>query len=204
MEKNKAFGERLSVLMKHYGLNKNSLTNKVGLPSNSVIGRIVNEKSRPSFDVLEKILLTFKSVNARWLVTNEGSIHGKETASEIEKGEIGYYKAGTGDTATAILSLYGFVDCRYAFDVFGDSMAPRFKSGDIIICTDDMIQKPIHTGEAYYLSLHGNGVIRVVNHINESTYKVSAENSRIGEYDVDVSDISHIYQIKGLIRREVF
>jgi SOS-response transcriptional repressor LexA len=200
------------MLMKHYGLNKNSLTVKVGLPSNSVIGRIVNEQSNPSFEVLEKIMLAFKQVNARWLVTNEGSMLGQETASVTEKGEIKYLKAGSGEPfpadtvnvkATAILTLYGFVDCQYAFDVFGDSMAPRFRSGDVVLCSDEK-GKPVNVGEAYYMVINDNPSIRIIKNVTSTTYKLSAENSRIEDYEVSKSNVTYIYQIKGVIRREVF
>jgi len=209
----KSFGERLEVLMKYYGLNKNSLTIKVGLPSNSVIGRIVNEQSRPSFDVLRVILEKHPDVNARWLITGEGSMLGKESASISEKGEIKYIKAGGSNSfpdgvqnlkATAIITLYGFTDCEYAFDVFGDSMFPRFHSGDVVICSEST-NKPIHQGEAYYMMINGSPAIRIIkNIIDGSSYKLSADNPRIEDYEVKISEVSHVYQIKGVIRREVF
>lgn len=206
------FGQRLAQIMKHYGLNKNSLTVKIGLSTNSVIGRIVNEETRPSFEVLHGILVNLPAVNARWLITEEGSMLGKETASSIEKGEIRYYKGGTGDPfpeennntkPTALLTLFGFVDCQYAFDVFGDSMAPKYLSGDIILCSDCM-NKSITAGESYYMVINGNPVIRIIKSVGELTYKLSAENPRIDDYEVKRDSVSHIYQIKGMIRREAF
>jgi phage repressor protein C with HTH and peptisase S24 domain len=137
---------------------------------------------------------------------------GKETASMSEKGEIKYFKAGTGEPfpadtknlkATAVLTMYGFVDCQYAFDVFGDSMAPRFKSGDIVMCSD-AAGKTIHVGEPYYMVISEGPLIRVIKANAGLTYKLSAENPRIDDYEVNVSEVSHIYQIKGLIRREAF
>lgn len=64
-------GERLSKVMKHYGLNKNSLAIKLGLPSNSVITRIVNDKDPErgmGLPLIKNILTTFPEVNPRWFI----------------------------------------------------------------------------------------------------------------------------------------
>jgi antitoxin component HigA of HigAB toxin-antitoxin module len=70
-----SINERILVIMKHYGYNKNSFTSKVGLSSPSVIGKILNDNNRkPSFDVIEKLINTFPDINAEWLVAGTGSM----------------------------------------------------------------------------------------------------------------------------------
>jgi hypothetical protein len=213
MNQDSSIGERLGILMRHYGLNKNSLTVKLGLPSNSVIGRIVNDPDRaPSFDVTREILIKFPGVNARWLMTGVGDMLGREL-STFEKGEVRYFRVNPGDPfpvndpyfkATAILVVYGYKDCEAAFDVFGESMAPRFKHGDIILCSDYQ-NKSIIFGESYLLVINGNPIIRIIKgSAKDLTYRLSAENSRYEDYEINVADISHLYLIKGIIRREVF
>lgn len=213
MSQSITFAERLQLVMKHKGLNKNSLTVKLGLPANSVIGRIVNDQARPSYEVMRALVELFTDINPRWLITGEGSMLGKETASLFEKGEIQYFKAGSGEPfpgdngnlkATAILTLYGFTDCQYAFDVFGDSMAPRFRPGDLILCSEHS-NKTILPGEAYLIVTTGTPVIRIIKGSNTNAcYILSAENPRFGDYEVSREDVSHLYLVKGLIRREVF
>jgi len=200
--------------MRHYGLNKNSLSVKLGLTSNSVLGRIVNDPKRtPSFDILKEVVKHFPDINARWLVTGEGDLLGRELAT-FEKGEIRYYKMEVGEPfpditnsrkSTAVMIVYGFKECEFAFDIFGDSMAPRFKHGDIVLCRD-YLNKSILFGEAYLLVINGLATIRIVKNRNagDNTYILSSENPRYDPYIVDRKDISHLYLIKGILRREVF
>jgi len=198
------------MLMKHYGLNKNSLTNKIGYTSNSVIGRIVNDPTRsPSFDLMKELILHFPEINARWLVSGEGDMLGRELAT-YDKGEVRYYKIGSGEPfsienkrATAIMLIPSFKDCEAAFDVQGDGMAPRFKHGDVIICTDHT-DKLVLLGEAYLLVSNNIPTIRIIKNQTDLTYKLSAENSRLEDYEINKSDISKLYLIKGLVRREVY
>lgn len=213
MDKSTTFAERLQKVMRLKGLNKNSLTVKLGLPANSVIGRIVNAQARPSYEILKGIVALFDDINPRWLITGEGSMSGKEIVSAMEKGEIRYFKAGSGEPfpgddpglkATAILTLYGFTDCQYAFDVFGDSMAPRFRAGDLVLCSEHK-NNHILPGEAYLIVSAGTPVIRTIkSETNKDTYLLSAESSRHADYEVNKNEVSHIYLIKGTLRREVF
>jgi len=211
MSNGNTIGERIYQLMKHYGLNKNSLTVKLGTSSNSVIGRIVNDPDRaPSYDILKEILIKHPNVNARWLVTGEGDILGKEVTA-IEKGEIRYFELLAGGCfnvdilgkATAILTIYGYNDCEIAFNVFGDSMSPRFKSGDIILCSGPIDEAKLF-GEPYFIVTKSSVMIRTIKSHGELTYRLSAENARFEDQDMNKNDITQIFPIKGLIRREVF
>ena len=55
-------------------LNKSSFSKKIGISNNVTIHRIINEDRKPSFEVLDKILLTFGSLNANWLMKGDGSM----------------------------------------------------------------------------------------------------------------------------------
>ena len=212
MDVNKSLGERLSILMKHYGLNKNSLSNKLGLPGNSMIGRVVNDPEKSlSYELLQKIAFQFPQINVRWLMTGKGTMLGIETIP-YEKGEIRYYKLDAGESfpeslghkkANSILTIAGFKDCDYAFDMVGESMSPRFKHGDIILCTDQL-HRSIITGEPYLIVSKGNLLCRVIKSITESTYKLSSPNPNYEDFELKTKDIAQLFIIKGIVRREVF
>jgi hypothetical protein len=213
MNDDKLFGDRIALIMKHYGLNKNSISVKVGLQGNSVIGRVVNDPTRSlSLDVTKELCQAFPELNVRWLVTGEGAMLGKETAS-YEKGEIRYYKLEAGEPfpeeikhirATAKMSIPGFKDCEFAFDVFGDSMSPRFRHTDVILCVDHS-KLPIQLGEPYLIVHSGKQLIRIVKSgIGEAALKLVSVNPLFEEIEIDRSAISHLYLIKGIIRREVY
>lgn len=78
-------GERLKKLMVHYHLNMNSLSHKIGLTSNSVITRVVNDPNRGiSLDYIQKILLAFREINPEWFILNKGDMFRNKPLSNAE------------------------------------------------------------------------------------------------------------------------
>lgn len=70
--------DRIEQVMLHYSLNKNSFSKRIGLTNNVTIGNIVGgRRSKPSYDVLTKIMETFPEVNPHWLMTGEGEMISK-------------------------------------------------------------------------------------------------------------------------------
>jgi hypothetical protein len=66
---------RIAKIIEHYGLNKNSFSKRIGIDNNVTIGNIVGGRlNKPSFEVLEKIMLLFDSINAEWLITGKGEM----------------------------------------------------------------------------------------------------------------------------------
>ncbi len=68
-------GERIALLIKELGLNKNSFSKKIGLKNNSTITNIINNPKRsPSYDVIFRILTRYPQLNVRWLIAGQGQI----------------------------------------------------------------------------------------------------------------------------------
>lgn len=56
--------QRIKYIIDELGYNKNSFSKALGLSNNVTIGNIVsNRGNKPSFDILEKILQKFDSIN---------------------------------------------------------------------------------------------------------------------------------------------
>jgi len=81
---NTDISNRIKLLIDYLNLNKSSFSKAIGLSNNVTIGRIINENRKPSYDVIEKILLTFGNINANWLITGKGSML-------KDKSGLGYY-----------------------------------------------------------------------------------------------------------------
>ena len=64
--------ERISYIIELKGLNKNSFSLKIGIKPQTLHHIISKRKTKPSFFVIEKILQTFKDINAEWLITGQG------------------------------------------------------------------------------------------------------------------------------------
>ncbi len=86
--------ERIELLIKELGYNKNSFSKAIGLTNNVTIGNIVNNNRQPSFGIIERIILSFENVNANWLITGKGEIflNNKPSVSDSE-GDIQEVKA---------------------------------------------------------------------------------------------------------------
>ena len=67
--------ERIELVIKELGYNKNSFSKAIGLGNNVTIGRIINEKRDPSYDVLQKIIQTIGHViSEKWLLNGDGQM----------------------------------------------------------------------------------------------------------------------------------
>jgi len=77
-KENHTINDRIQAIIDYYKLNKNSFSKRINVNS-SVIHHIVTgkkngSKNKPSFDLLEKILIEFENIDANWLVTGKGNI----------------------------------------------------------------------------------------------------------------------------------
>jgi hypothetical protein len=81
--------ERIEKIMVYFDMNKNSFSKEIGMSNNVTIGRIINEKRKPSETTLKRIVNRFKSVNLEWLKTGTGKMlletKGNDKQTYLEK-----------------------------------------------------------------------------------------------------------------------
>lgn len=66
--------ERLSLLIKALGLNNNSFAKKLDVNPAVTFNIIEGRRTKPSYDLLEKIVFTFDNINLYWLLKGEGDM----------------------------------------------------------------------------------------------------------------------------------
>jgi hypothetical protein len=72
---NDYIGGRMMMIIRHYGLNRNSFALKIGMNNNSLIVRITNNPEMgTSLDMIQKILNAFPEVNPAWFVMGRGEM----------------------------------------------------------------------------------------------------------------------------------
>lgn len=203
------FADRLNELISYYRLNKNSFSVKLGFTANTSITRLANHPDRnPSFDILASILRAFPEVSARWLVLGDGKmLERDEIASRAQW--ISYYKWDDTSPLSCdvevppadIMRVTGYHDCDMATDVYGEAMEPKIKAGDIILCkkADDT---PIVYGEPYLIMTKEPVIRYIKGSPADGIIRVGAENPRVDDYEINLSDVVCLYRIKGIIRRE--
>lgn len=75
VDENDYIGGRIMMIIKHYGLNRNSFSLKIGQSSNSLITRITNHPDMGmSLDLIQRILNAFPDVNPVWFVLGRGEM----------------------------------------------------------------------------------------------------------------------------------
>ena len=66
--------QRIKEVIEFFEMNKNSFSKEIGLSNNVTIGRIINEKRKPSEATLLKIVQRFPSIDLDWLKTGKGTM----------------------------------------------------------------------------------------------------------------------------------
>jgi transcriptional regulator with XRE-family HTH domain len=65
--------DRISDLIDKLEITPNAFSDMIGVNATVVYNIIKGRRSKPSFDVLQKILASYQSVNANWLLNGDGS-----------------------------------------------------------------------------------------------------------------------------------
>lgn len=87
--------DRIKLIIDHLGMNINSYSKHIGLSNDVTIRNIVaGRKSKPSFDVLMKIILSIDRVNIEWLLLGNGEMLLKNNyateENEVLESQAGY------------------------------------------------------------------------------------------------------------------
>ena len=65
---------KIEILMKEFNLNSAQFAEVVGI-KNSTLSHILNDRNKPSLDVLKKILGRFQKINPEWLILDAGKMY---------------------------------------------------------------------------------------------------------------------------------
>lgn len=219
---NNKISDRIDMIIRELGLNKNSFSKVIGLDNNVTIGRIVNEERSPSYEVLNKIIQTYGSINANWLLTGNGSM--------FTKNDNPSYKAINSEEGAPLLPVSAMaglgsgytspvmdheVEERYIIPEFkgkvdfyvrvtGTSMQPMYNSGDIVACKHLENIPFIQWNKTYVLDTLSQGALvkRLFQGINKNTIICRSDNPDYPDFTIQYKEIRAIALIIGVIRFE--
>jgi hypothetical protein len=119
--------ERLqSIIDEAFKGNKAAFSNQIGIRPTTLSNLVGKEKtSKPSSEILEKIIKNIPEINAEWLLTGEGELF-KKKMGEKPDGTINQNEKGT-NTATSGYSLYYYTTAETLLKILGDASTPRIK-----------------------------------------------------------------------------
>lgn len=164
-------------------------------------------------DKLQSIVSHYPDLNTEWLLTGEGEMLKTDTPPST-KTRIRYWvdvDATAGgvelfsDEITAKyidLAIPEFSDCTDAVNLYGDSMLPLYKSGQIIILKR-WTESFIDFGNVYLIvTQSGNRMVKYIRKGPDATHVLCvSENQDFDPFEIEKSDILHLYLVKGGISK---
>lgn len=191
------------------GIKPGRFERECGL-SNAYLAKLRHEPSR---DKIESILNAYPDLSKTWLLTGEGEMLKTDTPPSV-KTRIRYWvdvDATAGgvelfsDEITAKyidLAIPEFSDCTDAVNLYGDSMLPLYKSGQIIILKK-WTESFIDFGNVYLIvTQSGNRMVKYIRKGPDATHVLCvSENQDFDPFEIEKSDILHLYLVKGGISK---
>lgn len=219
--------DRFDKYLKQKGLNDNQVTIRLGL-SQGLIGKSRGEGRDLSSRSVNKILDFYPDINRVWLLTGEGEMLRTGAPASVSEDTpppqlipappgkglpliplpamAGFLK-GAADIDPNEIEWYfvpAFRDCQFLIRVKGESMSPRYLSGDIVACRE--VQDTgtfFQWGKTYVLDTDQGVVIKRVRPSEKENHILCvSDNPEYDPFDVPIAGIYHLAIVRGLIREE--
>ena len=202
---------RLLEFLKYLNIGQNRFEAHVGISN----GYINNNKGSIGTKVLDKISAAYPELNTHWLITGEGEMLKTNIETyPVPTACIRYRRnldASAGNKMMfndenekdyQMMHIPGFEDCTDALNVWGDSMYPVLKSGEIVILKE-WRESFFNYGKIYLIiTKKGNRMIKYINPSSEpGKIKCVSENKEHAPFDVELEDIYKIFIVKGHIEK---
>ncbi len=204
--------ERLIHFMKSKRLSQKRFEEACGLSN----GYLNSLRKAPGLDKLQSIIYTFPELNQQWLLTGEGEMlnENSDTPATSDEKKIRYWvdinATGGGvelfsdqDTNRVInISIPEFKDCTDAVNIYGDSMSPLYKNGQIIILKK-WTERFIDYGNVYLvITRNGNRMVKYIKQGSQQGKLLCvSENKDYDPFEIDLEDVLQLYIVKGSISK---
>lgn len=208
--------ERLRRFLKHSNITAQKFEALCGLSN----GYISNMRKGIGDDKLEQIANSFPNLNLSWLVLGEGEMLKTKQSSDVGvSGHVIRYwpeLAATGGGSQIFnaeiksgfrdMILPNFNDCTDAIPLVGDSMYPRYKSGQIIIIKP-WTETFIEYGQIYLIVTRTNYCTVKYIHPCKDDAKITccSENTELyPPFEIERESIHKLYIVKGAVEQNTY
>lgn len=170
---------------------------------------------------LSKDITSYYQINELWLQTGKGemfSYSAPDTPAEAVHEGVPFFNVNLGEISLESTNLFNeppeyyvnfrpFNDCDAYLPIYGDSMYPKYASGEVIVIREILNYEVIQWGEAYLVVTdhHANNITTVkllFEHPDANKIILRASNPNFkGDTVVDKKFIKRLYIVKGKITR---
>ena len=208
--------ERIKQYIDYKSISVAAFEKSIGM-SNASFGKCLKKGGAIGTDKLENILSAYPDISPNWLLTGNGTMLRNST-------ELTPTKDGTGIPLIPVEAMAGcftgsqtvllqecdhyvvpaFKNADFLIYVRGDSMQPRYYSGDMVACkmlspTDLFFQ----WGKVYVLDTDQGALIKKVEQgTDDETITLVSENENYKPFQIPRRAVYHIAIVMGLIRTE--
>jgi len=222
LKNNSNIFERMMALASSSGCkNANELSKHLGYKSPEKLYRLERDKdAKPSADILIDFADKFENVNMNWVLTGLGEPYYANNNTQGKAASVPYYNFDLNDSDITNLTLMEekpeyfvnyrpFNDCTAYLPVFGDSMYPKYASGEIVAVKEITNFEVIQWGEAYVIMTGENtnsvkSIKLLHEHLDPNKIILRSSNPNFkGDTVLHKKDISSLYIIKGKITRNM-
>ena len=208
--------ERIKKYIDYKSISVAAFEKSIGM-SNASFGKCLKRGGAIGTDKLENILSVYSDISPNWLLTGKGEMLRDTT-------ELTPTKDGTGIPLIPVEAMAGcftgsqtvllqecdhyvvpaFKNADFLIYVRGDSMQPRYYSGDMVACkmlspTDLFFQ----WGKVYVLDTDQGALIKKVEQgTDDETITLVSENENYKPFQIPRRAVYHIAIVMGLIRTE--
>ena len=202
--------ERLKAYLKEKNISQADFAIGIGASTgyvNAIVKTIGSDK-------LAIIREKFPDLNIGWLLTGEGEMLKEATDVTIPSHRIRYW-VDVDATAGGVtqfddmmssqyidLAIPEFRDCTDAVNLYGDSMLPLYKSGQIIILKE-WKESFIDYGNVYLVvTKKGNRMVKYLRKGSDADHVLCvSENKEFDSFEIRMDDILRLYLVKGGISK---
>jgi len=207
----KSINERIKLIIdQHCKGNVSAFGVEIGATQSTIRSIVKEGGSKPTTQTINKILsATSLNIDPEWLLTGEGSM----TKEDPEGGKmIPYFPDINASAGMDFLTNNGHtyslpikipnIDAQAFINVFGDSMYPKYCSGEIIGIKQ--IEKDmVFPGHAYVIQMiDGEAYIKYIDPgKDEEHWILRSENEKYKPKQIHLSKILKVYIIKAVITK---
>lgn len=211
--------------------NKSLFASTIGVRPTVVENVVGKRQGKPSYDVIEKICAN-ANVSPKWLLTGEGEMLNdappKNTASKIDLNSIidksssnraiplvtqqaaagfgtGHFSISQEDVKDYyVIPKFKHSKVDFMIEVLGDSMQPKYYSGDIIACSIISGSKFLQWNKPHVIATREQGILvkRIMPTESNDGIVVLSDNKEYKPFIVPYDEITGLALVVGVIHLE--